>query len=125
MSTMPLIEATEEMVAELHQSLAGEAKFDWLTRQIYSTDASMYRVIPAGVVFPKDGDDVAAAWDRVVPGHLRGRAAVLGCRSGVLSIRCRSASDRFALDRWLRGGGEQAVRDASRSTVKRVKLTLR
>lgn len=73
----------------------------------------------------RDGDDVAAAWDRVVPGHLRGRAAVMGCRSGVLSIRCRSASDRFALDRWLRGGGEQAVRDASRSTVKRVKLTLR
>ncbi|MGB0386685.1 MAG: FAD-binding oxidoreductase [Ardenticatenaceae bacterium] len=61
MATMPLIEATEEMVAELGESLAGEAKFDWLTRQIYSTDASMYRVVPAGVVFPKDGDDVAAA----------------------------------------------------------------
>lgn len=61
MPTMPLIEATEEMVAELRESLAGEAKFDWLTRQIYSTDASMYRVVPAGVVFPKDGDDVAAA----------------------------------------------------------------
>ena len=61
MSTMPLIEATEDMVAELRQSLGGESKFDWLTRQIYSTDASMYRVVPAGVVFPKDGDDVAGA----------------------------------------------------------------
>ena len=56
-----LIEATEDMVAALQQSLGGEAKFDWLTRQIYSTDASMYRVVPAGVVFPKDADDVAAA----------------------------------------------------------------
>ncbi len=60
MTTMPLIEATEDMVSELQQSLGGEAKFDWLTRQIYSTDASMYRVVPAGVVYPKNTDDVSA-----------------------------------------------------------------
>jgi hypothetical protein len=73
----------------------------------------------------RDGDDVSAAWDRVVPEHLRGRAAVVGCKGGVLTIRCRSASDRYTLDRWLRGGGEQAVRDAARSMVKRVRLVLR
>ncbi len=73
----------------------------------------------------RDGGDISAAWDRVVPERLRGRAAVVGCKSGVLTIRCRSASDRYTLDRWLRGGGEQAVRDAARAAVKRVKLVLR
>tara|TARA_Y100001933_G_C18885769_1_gene516085 strand:+ start:127 stop:462 length:336 start_codon:yes stop_codon:yes gene_type:complete len=73
----------------------------------------------------RDGDDVAGAWDRTVPERFRGTAAVVGCKGGVLTIRCRSASDRYALDRWLRAGGEQAVRDAARAAVKRVKLVLR
>ena len=73
----------------------------------------------------RDGGDVSAAWDRVVPERLRGRAAVVGCKGGVLTIRCRSASDRYTLDRWLRAGGEQAVRDAARSAVKSVRLVLR
>lgn len=73
----------------------------------------------------QDGDGIAGAWDRTVPERFRGRAAVVGCTGGVLTIRCRSASDRFGLDRWLRGGGEQAVREAARVTLKRVKLVLR
>ena len=73
----------------------------------------------------RDGDKIASAWDRVVPERLRGRAAVVGCKGGVLTIRCRSASDRYSLDRWLRGGGEQAVRDSARAAVKSVKLVLR
>ena len=73
----------------------------------------------------RDGDGIAAAWDRTVPERFRGRAAVVGHASGILTIRCRSASDRFGLDRWLRGGGEQAVREAARVTLKRVKLVLR
>ncbi len=73
----------------------------------------------------RDGDDIASAWDRAVPERYRGRAAVVGCTRGVLTIRCRSASDRYALDRWLRAGGEQAVRDEARAAVKRVKLVLR
>ena len=60
-SPFPLIEATADMVAELEKRLDGEAKFDWLTRQIFATDASMYRVVPTGVVFPRHGDDLAAA----------------------------------------------------------------
>jgi len=73
----------------------------------------------------KDGDGIASAWDQTVPEKFRGRAAIAGHKDGVLTIRCRSASDRFGLDRWLRGGGEQALREAARVTLKRVKLVLR
>ncbi len=58
---MEPIEATQELIHALRQAIQGEVKFDQLTRQIYSTDASSYRIVPAGVVIPRNGDDVAAA----------------------------------------------------------------
>jgi FAD/FMN-containing dehydrogenase len=44
----------------LAKSLAGEARFDAFARGRYATDASIYQIMPAGVVFPKHADDVAA-----------------------------------------------------------------
>lgn len=44
----------------LARSVAGEVRFDRLTRAIYSTDASLYEIAPAGVVLPRDADDVLA-----------------------------------------------------------------
>ncbi|MBN1218285.1 MAG: FAD-binding protein, partial [Anaerolineae bacterium] len=46
---------------DLQKAIGGEVKFDPLTRQLYSTDASCYQVVPVGVVIPRDVDDVAAA----------------------------------------------------------------
>ncbi|MBN1993697.1 MAG: FAD-binding oxidoreductase, partial [Anaerolineae bacterium] len=51
----------QELLFTLKKRLRGEVRFDALTRQLYSTDASCYRVVPAGVVIPRDVDDVAAA----------------------------------------------------------------
>lgn len=73
----------------------------------------------------RDDGGIASAWDRVVPEGLRGRAALVGLKGGVLTVRCRSASDRFALDRWLRGGGEAALRAAARVALTRVRLVLK
>jgi len=73
----------------------------------------------------RDDGGIAGAWNRVAPGSLVGRATVTGVRGGVLTIRCRSASDRFALDRWLRSGGEQALRREARVAFSRVRLVLR
>ncbi len=42
------------------RALGGSAAFDAYTRTVYSTDASMYRIEPLGVAFPRDADDVAA-----------------------------------------------------------------
>jgi FAD/FMN-containing dehydrogenase/Fe-S oxidoreductase len=39
--------------------VTGEARFDRLSRAIYSTDASVYQIVPLGVVFPKTAADIA------------------------------------------------------------------
>ena len=38
----------------------GELLFDDLSRTLYSTDASIFQVQPAGVVVPRDEEDVQA-----------------------------------------------------------------
>ena len=43
---------------ELPRKLDGELRTDEMTRALYSTDASLYHMMPSAVVFPKHGDDV-------------------------------------------------------------------
>ncbi len=45
----------------LGQALEGEVRFDAFTRGRYATDASIYQIMPQGVVFPKSEADIAAA----------------------------------------------------------------
>jgi FAD/FMN-containing dehydrogenase/Fe-S oxidoreductase len=45
---------------KLANALAGEARFDAFTRGRYATDASIYQIMPLGVVFPKGTDDLEA-----------------------------------------------------------------
>ena len=44
---------------DLHGFFEGEAHFDDVTRRLYSTDASIFQVKPAGVVLPRDEADLA------------------------------------------------------------------
>jgi FAD/FMN-containing dehydrogenase/Fe-S oxidoreductase len=44
----------------LQKALAGEVAFDAFTRGRYATDASIYQIMPKGIVFPKRADDIAA-----------------------------------------------------------------
>ena len=53
--------ANRDIARELERVVDGEVKFDDYSRQLYSTDASIYRMVPAGVVIPRQADDVAAA----------------------------------------------------------------
>jgi len=43
---------------ELKHELRGEARFDRMSRYLYSTDASSYQIQPAGVVIPTDEQDI-------------------------------------------------------------------
>ncbi len=52
-------QATQELIHELHRA-GVEARFDRLTRLLYSTDASIYQMLPIGVTFPRHADEVAA-----------------------------------------------------------------
>jgi FAD/FMN-containing dehydrogenase/Fe-S oxidoreductase len=44
----------------LADGVHGEVRFDRLSRAIYSTDASVYQIVPLGVVFPKTVEDIVA-----------------------------------------------------------------
>ncbi len=47
----------------LKDTIAGEVRFDPVTRGMYSTDASVYQIVPAGVVIPRTVDDVVRTVD--------------------------------------------------------------
>jgi FAD/FMN-containing dehydrogenase/Fe-S oxidoreductase len=53
--------AHRELDALLKQSLRGEVRFDSGSRALYAADASNYRQLPIGVIFPRDAADVEAA----------------------------------------------------------------
>ena len=53
-------EATQEFISDLRTAVP-EVHFDRMTRLLYSTDASIYQMIPVGVAYPRDGEEVAAA----------------------------------------------------------------
>jgi FAD/FMN-containing dehydrogenase/Fe-S oxidoreductase len=57
------------------QGLDGEVRFDAVSRALYSTDASVYQIQPAGVVIPKSREDL--------------RHVVLACRKHGCSITMR------------------------------------
>ncbi|GIW81250.1 MAG: hypothetical protein KatS3mg105_3057 [Gemmatales bacterium] len=65
-ATLPLIDAPGTVDAallenSLRQRITGEVRFDRLSRAIYSTDASVYQIIPLGVILPANRSDVLAA----------------------------------------------------------------
>jgi FAD/FMN-containing dehydrogenase/Fe-S oxidoreductase len=45
---------------ELQQTVTGEIRFDRLSRALYSTDASVYQIVPLGVVLPRSEADILA-----------------------------------------------------------------
>jgi FAD/FMN-containing dehydrogenase/Fe-S oxidoreductase len=51
----------DALARTLRRHLQGEVRFDETSRRLYSTDASIYQVLPLGVVIPKTPDDLIAA----------------------------------------------------------------
>jgi len=45
---------------DLEQAIEGEVRFDKISRALYSTDGSVYQIMPVGVVIPRSDDDVRA-----------------------------------------------------------------
>ena len=65
LASLPQVEKPTVDAAALRdalvQALAGEVRFERLDRALYSTDASVYQIVPLGVVLPRTRDDVIAA----------------------------------------------------------------
>ena len=53
----------KELYSELTRQMQGDVHFDKVTRQLYSTDASMYQIEPIGVVIPRHEEDLHAAME--------------------------------------------------------------
>jgi FAD/FMN-containing dehydrogenase len=51
-------ELLPEVVAKLKKSITGEIKTDPITRVLFSTDASIHKIEPLGVVFPRTIDEL-------------------------------------------------------------------
>jgi FAD/FMN-containing dehydrogenase/Fe-S oxidoreductase len=66
----------EQLEFRLKEAVKGEVRFSDGDRGMYASDASNYRMVPLGVVLPKDADDVEAAVaicrDLGAPIHARG-----------------------------------------------------
>ncbi|MBL8219736.1 MAG: FAD-binding oxidoreductase, partial [Bryobacterales bacterium] len=60
-SIEPAVVDREALQAALEAELAGEVRFDKVSRALYSTDASVYQIEPLGVVVPKSQDDLVRA----------------------------------------------------------------
>ena len=52
--------AVDRLHADLASALTGEVRMDAASRSLYSTDASVYQIVPRGVVLPRSVDDVVA-----------------------------------------------------------------
>ncbi|WP_435143404.1 FAD-binding and (Fe-S)-binding domain-containing protein [Halobaculum sp. P14] len=59
----PDVSAYAALAADLRDRVAGEVQFDEYAQVLYATDGSIYGARPAGVVCPRDTDDVRAAVD--------------------------------------------------------------
>jgi len=55
--------AYRDLATDLRARVSGDVEFDEYARVLYATDGSIYRARPAGVVYPRDVDDVRAAVD--------------------------------------------------------------
>ena len=51
---------TQALAEDLRRVVAGEVRFDKMTRLLYATDASIYQIEPVGVVLPRNAEDVIA-----------------------------------------------------------------
>lgn len=49
------------LAVDLEHAVSGEVRFDEGSRHLYANDASIYRMLPLGVVIPRTEDDVVAA----------------------------------------------------------------
>jgi FAD/FMN-containing dehydrogenase/Fe-S oxidoreductase len=82
-----------DLERELRRVVAGDVRFDAFSRQLYSTDASMYQVEPIGVVIPRHVEDVHAV---VELSHRLG--VPLLARGGGTSLTGQTVNHALVLD---------------------------
>lgn len=62
MSLVSIQRNTEALRRDLEAAGVGEVRFDDVSRALYSTDASVYQMMPAGVIVPSKREDIVNAF---------------------------------------------------------------
>ena len=84
---------TGALEATLRGAVSGEVRFDSGTRAAWSTDASNFRQVPAGVVLPRDTRDIVAAVD-----GCRRHGAAITMRGGGTSLAGQATGAGVIID---------------------------
>ncbi|MFG2604032.1 FAD-linked oxidase C-terminal domain-containing protein [Streptomyces sp. NPDC048514] len=82
-----------DLAEELRRAVRGEVRFDVTARALVTMDASNYRRVPAGVVAPRDAEDVAAVLE-----VCRARGVPVVARGGGTSIAGQATGTGVVLD---------------------------
>ena len=85
--------ARSGIVEDLRARIDGEVRFDQYSRQLYATDASIYELLPIGVVFPRTTADVAA-----VVSYCADREIPVLPRGGGTSLAGQTVNEAVVLD---------------------------
>ena len=78
---------------ELEEQIAGEVRFDAVSRALYSTDASVYQIHPLGVVLAKSRDDIVRTVNLA-----RAHGVSITARGGGTSQAGQAIGDGLQLD---------------------------
>ncbi|MER6069007.1 FAD-binding and (Fe-S)-binding domain-containing protein [Streptomyces sp. NPDC001817] len=105
--------------AELRGAVRGEVGFDTTSRALVTMDASNYRRVPAGVVAPRDADDVAAVLE-----VCRARSVPVVARGGGTSIAGQATGTGVVLDFTRHMNGLLELDTATRTAVVQPGLVL-
>jgi len=87
-----------ELVSELKKIIRGEIFDDETTRVHYSTDASVFRVMPQAVVYPKDVEDVKALVKFAAEKKKKGEEVSLTARAAGTDMGGGPLNDSIILD---------------------------
>ena len=90
---MEATQATTPLAEQLQEQIKGDVFTDVLHRAAYSTDASIYRVLPVCVVAPRDAADVAA-----VVRYAAGRGIAVAPRGAASGLAGESLCGGIVLD---------------------------
>ncbi len=88
-----LPERLRDLEAQLARDFEGEVCFDLWTRMLYATDASIYRITPLGVVFPRSEADVVATVE-----HCTSLGIPVLPRGGGTSLAGQTVGEAVVLD---------------------------
>ncbi len=86
-------ESLRALAADLSGDISGEVRFDEWTRMLYSTDASIFQIMPLGVVFPKNEEEVIAVVERCA-----GYGLPVLPRGGGTSLAGQTVNEAVVLD---------------------------